>query len=671
MANADSVESIRDQITQLAREIEQSSRTDAPIDTFFAELLRRLVTALGAPAGAVWLMDAQRHLRMITEIGLADIGYLDDPQSDVHNRQLLGNAIGEGQTVLISPDNASVPLPTEHMLVMGAVEHSGRCVGIVEIFQRPGTSEQARAGFLQFVEQMCAHAGRFLDRKTTQKTSPTEAQGEQANQFVLQLLRSLDEKEVAATAVNDGRMLVGSDRLSIAVTYGSRVQVIAISGQETVNLRANLVQRMSDLAKSVVKMAEPVSSDQTFEQLPPQIVDPLTEFMHESGSRFVAVLPLFPPAALVQPDDTSNDRSRRQAALNPFGCLIVEQISESEPRPGVMERAESVAAYAAAAISNARTHQQIFLLSLWMTIGKFFTWLRGRRMWKVVLTTAVVVGIVAGLVLTPWDYRVEGAGQLMPAIQQDIFAPWDGDVIEVLVTDGQRVKAGDVLIRLQNDDLRAEILSLSNQIHEKTQLLHALQAELDSAIQSAAREEEIRLQGRLVETRIEIEGQQQQLGVLKKREDQLAVRTPITGVVATFQVEQMLQNRPVQRGERLLEVMDDQGDWRLELDIQEHRLGHLLRGLKYYDDELPPVEFVLATQPEESYEGRFESLATRANRSEELGNVIQVYVDIDPDKLPFRSIGAEVQAKINCGPSNLGYVLFGDVIEFIQRQLWL
>ncbi len=213
-----------------------------------------------------------------------------------------------------------------------------------------------------------------------------------------------------------------------------------------------------------------------------------------------------------------------------------------------MERAESVAAYAAAAISNARTHQQIFLLSLWMTIGKFFTWLRGRRMWKVVLTTAVVVGIVAGLVLTPWDYRVEGAGQLMPAIQQDIFAPWDGDVIEVLVTDGQRVKAGDVLIRLQNDDLRAEILSLSNQIHEKTQLLHALQAELDSAIQSAAREEEIRLQGRLVETRIEIEGQQQQLGVLKKREDQLAVRTPITGVVATFQVEQMLQNRPGQRG---------------------------------------------------------------------------------------------------------------------------
>jgi hypothetical protein len=29
-----------------------------------------------------------------------------------------------------------------------------------------------------------------------------------------------------------------------------------------------------------------------------------------------------------------------------------------------------------------------------------------------------------------------------------------------------------------------------------------------------------------------------------------------------------------------------------------------------------------------------------------------------------------VTAKINCGKKSLGYVLFGDVIEFLQRKLW-
>ena len=34
-------------------------------------------------------------------------------------------------------------------------------------------------------------------------------------------------------------------------------------------------------------------------------------------------------------------------------------------------------------------------------------------------------------------------------------------------------------------------------------------------------------------------------------------------------------------------------------------------------------------------------------------------------------IGAEVTAKIHCGQRSLGYVLFGDVVEFVQRYFWL
>ena len=40
-------------------------------------------------------------------------------------------------------------------------------------------------------------------------------------------------------------------------------------------------------------------------------------------------------------------------------------------------------------------------------------------------------------------------------------------------------------------------------------------------------------------------------------------------------------------------------------------------------------------------------------------------------ELPNRRIGADVRAKINCGKRSLGYVLFGDVVEFVQKHLWL
>ena len=41
---------------------------------------------------------------------------------------------------------------------------NGVCRGVVEIFQRPDVSESARAGYLQFVEQMTGYASLFLER---------------------------------------------------------------------------------------------------------------------------------------------------------------------------------------------------------------------------------------------------------------------------------------------------------------------------------------------------------------------------------------------------------------------------------------------------------------------------------------------------------------------------
>ena len=89
-----------------------------------------------------------------------------------------------------------------------------------------------------------------------------------------------------------------------------------------------------------------------------------------------------------------------------------------------------------------------------------------------------------------------------------------------------------------------------------------------------------------------------------------------------------------------------------------------------------PVEFLLATTHETTFRGVLESEATRAAVSEKEGTVVEAYASILEEEMPrlkeHLRIGAEVRARIDCGPMSLGYVLFGDVVEWVMKRwmLW-
>jgi hypothetical protein len=197
---------------------------------------------------------------------------------------------------------------------------------------------------------------------------------------------------------------------------------------------------------------------------------------------------------------------------------------------------------------------------------------------------------------------------------------------------------------------------------------------LDSSIREANtqrdRAEEIRLRGRHAQTQIEMQGLEARINRIQKQISDLTVTAPYAGTVATFQLEQMLLNRPVAKGERLLEIMDEAGDWHLELEVPENRLGHMLEAQRKSRSESLPVDFVLATRPEDSYKGALKTTATRTDVSLEEGSIVKVQVAVDKSQLPNCRIGAEVQGKIHCGDKSLFYVLFGDVVEFVQRRIW-
>src|SRR5206468_3402582 len=104
--------------------------------------------------------------------------------------------------------------------------------------------------------------------------------------------------------------------------------------------------------------------------------------------------------------------------------------------------------------------------------------------------------------------------------------------------------------------------------------------------------------------------------------------------------------------------------------IAEHRVGRILKAQQALNKPDLDIEYRLLTNPESSYKATLSSLATRTVTAEEKGSVLEAHAKLDSTTLPTRTIGADVRARIGCGKSNLGDVLFGDVVEFIQKYLW-
>ena len=115
--------------------------------------------------------------------------------------------------------------------------------------------------------------------------------------------------------------------------------------------------------------------------------------------------------------------------------------------------------------------------------------------------------------------------------------------------------------------------------------------------------------------------------------------------------------------------MDDTGPWQLELNVAEHRTGHLFRAQDVTADPLP-IEYLLVTAPERTYLALLKEVGSRVVTSDNTP-VVEVLASPGDDQALSRRIGAEVRARIHCGRKSIGYVLFGDVIEFVQKYFWL
>lgn len=709
--DANLIEQTKQQIRTLVNEIAQLSKSDIPAEEFYTQFLERVVSAIAAVGGAVWMFSEGSGLALQTQINLRETGLGSDKDRMAEHSRLLYRALKHPEGMLVSPHSSTqeedgvAGNPTDNLLILAPLMTDIELVGLVEIFQRADAPATTQRGYLRFLLQMCEHAVEFIKSSQLRHFSDRQVLWSQLEEFTRTIHEGLDPKATAYTIANEGRRLIECDRVSVAIRYGSKCKVVAVSGQDLFDKRSNTIHLLNKLSTAVVAVEEPMWYTGDTTNFAPQVEKAVDAYVDESHSKTVAVIPLIPP---MRDEDKEDMNKRHDMKRPPLGALIVEQIENSAVQTKLRQRVDVVAKHSCAALSNSLEHNNLFLMPLWRTLGRMSWIVRARTLPKTITVCVLILLVILAMILVPWPYNKDAEGRLIPVDRQEVYANIDGDVEDVTIHHGDLVSGpkykdgvelvdgrpvgltdpdgkqdfsrvidpgmfikekGTPLVKLRNLDLQTQIAKLTGDISRTHQERAAINQMLSADSRSMTPEDRIRQQGRVEELERLLDAYYAEAFLLRVKNQNLTVCSPCNGVVVTFDVRQTLINRPVQRGQVLMEIANPDGEWEVELYMPERNMGAIIAAQRDQDREDLEVTYILASAPDKQLTGRIKEIHKTAEVRGEHGNVVLIRVALDDTKDIQKNIGASVTGKVRCGKKPIGYVLFSQIIEWLQRNV--
>ena len=667
----------RDELRQIDDLVEDFARladSDLSSRQFYAELIGRVVPALAAVAGAVWLRGPAGRLELQHQVGLAHTGLAADREHERRHALLMHEVLASQEPQLVPPQSGSgsetdAGNPTELVLVLCPLVVDRQSVGLLEIFQRADTSPAAQRGYLGFLTTMGDLAADFYRNRQLRELRGRESLWGELSQFSLDIHGKLDLHATAYAIVNEGRRVLGCDRVSLLVRRGRRYRLVAVSGVDALERRANSVRQLEQLVTLSLAADEPLWYTDGSSAPAPEIELPLQAYLDTSHARLLGVTPLLRSASPAADDRQLGQSPAEEQREQPMGALVVERFDAGADE-GLRWRMSAVCGHSASALGAALEYQDLPLLWLARLLKQARWFTAARQLPKTTLALLAIAAATAALVLVPAEFNIEAPGALQPLVRREVFAPCDGVVGELRLPADKNVKSGEVLAVLQRPQLELEIqrvLGETQTAHKKLAAIEAARLEMDS-VNSADRNRYQALTAEAEELKVTLTGLAAQRRILDRQQQELQIASPIAGQILTWDAAQLLESRPVARGESLLTVADVAGPWVLELRVADDRIGHVLLAQQESGDNLE-VDFMLATEPGVTRHGRIRqaALATETHPGEQPA----VLVTVEFDRAQFSQLrpGATAVAKIRCGERSLGYVWFHELWEAVQSRL--
>jgi hypothetical protein len=550
----------------------------------------------------------------------------DDRRNRSHLAEVTERTLKEGRGVFSSREVPSTLDPermqTRYQLAY-PVKLDGALRGVVtvEIDQRPenqveGVMRQLQwgAGWLEVM----LRRGQFDPGEIARKRLA----------FVVELLSTFLEQSnfeaAAAACVTELAAFLGCDRVSLGVLERRRIRMVALS-------HATQFDRHSNLARAIeAAMEEAVDQRETILYPDGMSGRPTVDQAHAAlatgfGSGVVLTLPLI---------------SRSQVV----GALCMERAGNYRFERPALELAEGVAALIGPLADMQRGNERALPAHLATRASGFWERLAGPRNAGLKVVLLLVLAVIAYISIASGTYRITAETNVEGSVQRVVAAPFQGFIAEAKVRPGDTVKAGDLVARLDDRDLRLERLKTLAQREQYSKQYREAMAKGDRA--------QIKILGTLVEQ------QDAQVQLLDEQLSRTTIAAPFDGVVVSGDLSQQL-GAPVERGQVLFEIAP-LDSYRVVLQVNERDIADVAVGQS--------GKLTLSSLPGEKIDFRVAKI-TPVNTPKEGRNFFRV------EAAPLGGIdrvrpGMEGVGKIEVDERRLIWIWTRDIVNWARLWVW-
>ncbi|RUM94623.1 MAG: hypothetical protein DSZ28_02230 [Thiothrix sp.] len=423
------------------------------------------------------------------------------------------------------------------------VHVAGQPMGAASLSLKSVDEAQSRAA-LKTLNAAIPALGQLFQAEAEHKTQPPELE------MVTGLLATaLTHKRFSAsvTAIaTELAGLLGCDRVSIGLRQIKRTRVAGISHNAEIKPRQDLIKALSTVMDEAIDQAASIQLPQN-PSGSPRITLAHQEFSERFKVGSVCTVPLF-------------------FTQEPVGALLLERPTDRPFSRQTIELCEHLASFLAPVLQMKFRLDQPWPKRFLTTLFRFKSSLLSRNG---VTSKIVLVILLAGLMLASLPiviFKISAPAQLEGAIQRMVTAPNDGYIKMIHARPGDHVSDGQILIELEDRDLRLQQRELQGEL-----------AQFESAYGAALASRD---RTRLAVASAEIEKTTAQLALIDQKLSRIRLKAPFDGVVILGDLSQTL-GAPVRRGDKLM-TLAPAGDYRVVFDIDERDISYIKVGQTGY-----------------------------------------------------------------------------------------
>lgn len=636
---------------RVLEEIALLGRGEVGVDEYLRRFLQLTLIGIAGRGGAVWVAKGGEFQRACST-KFEDSEYDSDELQRRSVQNALTDASENRRPVVVGPYDAGSP--AEKPKGGGIVNHTafpffyvpivvrdaaegGRVPAVLQVWVSANVDPKNYQQFIAFLQVATGHAAQFLRVRRIESQAANTEKLQQLLRLASEMSGQLDPVALGVTIVNFGREIIGCDRCCLfGVARNGHLRALAISSVEVVNESSSLVQCQKKLAQEAFEAGKTT----LFRKASPktEALGDISDYFFHSHANEALAIPLL---------------SREGTKV---GVLLVESHKEKQFDESMQKMAVAVAAQSGRALTAAQRVVSLPFFKFLTGLERAETlWRADRRKWLLIRIGAPVAVILL-LALLPWQFAVRGDCTVLPTVRAFAVAEISGRVVEVRVTEGQKVSAGQILAHLDDTELQQTLL-----IAQQEKVKYESEAD---------RQQTLRDEGGRRIALINAERVVLQMNRLRSQITKTYIRSPINGVVLTKDLETRL-GEVLTIGSRFGEI-GDLSRWQVALAIKEGDVAIL--ELKLQQGKQLPVTFLLHSMPTIPMTAVLKDVGSLSQISypSPHGNVFVVKADMQltAQQQELMKASYSGRGKIHAGWRPAGYIATRRFLNYVRTQ-WL